>query len=113
MKRTIKKKKPISTTVNIVPVTADVTSTHVSPNAVAQILYKPTAIPAGLGPLVDGSMITTSVPTVLTVLVGLLEPGKELVLLTVIVVSTDDSVAVLIAIIVMMSVKIVGALDPI
>ena len=57
-------------------------------------------------------MIPTSVPTVLTVLVGLLEPGKELVL-PVIVVSTDDSVAVLIAIIVMMSVKIVGALDPI
>ena len=50
-------------------------------------------------------MITTSV--------GLLEPDKELVLLPVIVVSTDDSVAVLIAIIVMMSVKIVGALDPI
>ena len=43
-------------------------------------------------------MITTSVPTVLTVLVGLLEPGKELVLLTVIVVSTDDSVAVLMAV---------------
>ena len=58
-------------------------------------------------------MITTSVPTVLTVLVGQLEPGKELVLLTVIIVSTDDSVAVLIAIIVMMLVKIVGALDPI
>ena len=50
-------------------------------------------------------MITTSV--------GLLEPGKELVLLPVIVVSTDDSVAVLIAIIVMMLVKIVGAFDPI
>ena len=61
--------------------------------------------------LVDGSMIPTSV-ALLTV-VGLLEPGKELVLLPVIVVSTDDSVAVLIAIIVMMSVKIVGALDPI
>ena len=61
--------------------------------------------------LVDGSMIPTSV-VLLTVLVGLLEPGKELVL-PVIVVSTDDSVAVLIAIIVMMSVKIVGALDPI
>ena len=57
-------------------------------------------------------MIPTSV-VLLTVLVGLLEPGKELVLLPVIVVSTDDSVAVLIAIIVMMSVKIVGALDPI
>ena len=55
-------------------------------------------------------MITTSV-VLLTV--GLLEPGKELVLLPVIVVSTDYSVAVLIAIIVMMSVKIVGALDPI
>ena len=84
--------------------------------AVTQILYKPTALPAGLGPLVDGSMITTSVvlmPTMLTVLVGLLEPGKELVLLPVIVVSTDDSVAVLIAIILMMLVKIVRALDPI
>ena len=56
-------------------------------------------------------MIPTSV-ALLTV-VGLLEPGKELVLLPVIVVSTDDSVAVLIAIILMMSVKIVGALDPI
>ena len=56
-------------------------------------------------------MIPTSVE-LLTVVVGLLEPGKELVL-PVIVVSTDDSVAVLIAIIVMMSVKIVGALDPI
>ena len=57
-------------------------------------------------------MITTSV-VLLTVLVGLLEPDKELVLLPVIVVSTDDSVAVLIAIILMMSVKIVEALDPI
>ena len=54
-------------------------------------------------------MIPTSV-VLLTVVVGLLEPGKELVLLPVIV---HDSVAVLIAIIVMMSVKIVGALDPI
>ena len=62
--------------------------------------------------LVDGSMIPTSV-ALLTVVVGLLEPGKELVLLPVIVVSTDDSVAVLIAIIVMMLVKIVGAFDPI
>ena len=50
-------------------------------------------------------MIPTSVE-LLTVVVGLLELGKELVL-PVIVVFTDDSVAV------MMLVKIVGALDPI